>query len=286
MRKVKSNLRKKGVFIVQSMQPSPDERIMELFIMTDAVRRASAEDIAAVLPYPPYMRQDWKDDSRVPISATLVPRIFEFLGGNRILSMELHSAPQQGFFSGPWDIVPSTTATIPEIKKRDLSNSVISAADFGGHKRAKEFSKILGLGDEIIQGDKDHPVTELNQSNCKGLYGEVKGKDVIVVEDIIDSAGTIINFANLLHECGSESIRVVAPYGIFSTNKKGEKAIDRIRNSPIDEIIITNAIEPTPDVTASGKVTYVDIAPMIAEAMLCMHTGESISERLIFNGTK
>jgi len=286
MKKVESNLRKKGVFIIQSMQPTPGESAWELFIMIDAVRRASADDIAVVLAYPPYMRQDWKDKSRTPISATLLPRICEFLGVDRMLSMELHSAPQQGFFSGPWDIVPSSTAIVPEIKKRNFSNPIVAAADFGGHNRAKEFSRILGLGDKIAQGDKDHPVTELNQSTCEGLYGDVKDKDVLVHEDIIDTAKTIVNFTVLLRESGAKSITVIAPYGIFSTNKKGERAIDRICNSPIDEIITTNAIEPAPGVIESGIVTYVDIAPLYAEAMFCMHTGASISERLIFDKKK
>lgn len=284
--KVESNLRKKGVFIIESMHPSSDERAMELFAMVDAARRASAADIAVVLLYPAYMRQDWKDDSRVPITATIIPRVLEFLGVNRLLSMELHSDPQQGFFPGPWDIVPSSFVTIPEIQKRNFPNPIIGAADSGRQKRARDFSRILGLGDDIIKGDKDHPPTELNQSSSYGFTGNAEGKDVIIVEDMIDTGGTIIDIADILHKSGARSIRVVAPYGLFSTNKKGEKAIDRICKSPIDEIITTNAIEPTQDVIASGKVTYVDIAPLIAEAMLCMHTGESISERLIFDGTK
>lgn len=286
VKEVESNLRKKGVFILQSMHPSPDERIWEFFLMTDAAKRASAADIAGVFLYPPYMRQDWKDAPRVPISATLIPRIVGFLGVNRLLSMELHSDPQQGFFSGPWDIVPSTFVTIPEIKKRNLPNLTIAAADAGGYKRARNFSRAFGLGDEIIQGDKVHPVKELNQSTVHGFTGEIEGKDIIIVEDMIDTGGTIIGISNMLHQSGARSIRVVAPYGLFSTNAEGIKAIDRICDSPIDEIITTNAIEPKKDALACGKVTYVDVAPLIAEAMLCMHTGESISERLIFDGAK
>jgi ribose-phosphate pyrophosphokinase len=286
VKKVESNLRKKGVFIIQSMHPSPDEKIWEFFLMVDAARRASATDIAGVLLYPPYMRQDWKDESRAPISATLFPRIAEFLGVNRILSMELHSNPQQGFFSGPWDIVPSNFVTIPEIKKRNLPNLAIAAADAGGKKRARNYSRALGLGDEIIQGDKDHPVTKLNQTSLRGLTGQIEGKDIVIVEDIIDTFGTVDNAAKMLHALGANSIRVVAPYGLFSTDDKGRKAIDKIYDSPIDEVITTNAIEPKQDAIVSGKVTYLDVAPLFAEAMLCMHTGESISERLIFDGRK
>lgn len=282
--KVPFNLRKKGVFIIQSMHPEPDRRIMELIAMIDAVRKASAADIALVIPYLAYMRQDKKDDSRVPITAALIPEIVEGLGVDRMLTMDLHSEAQQGYFAGPWDTVPSTFVTIPEIQNLHLSNPVIAAPDAGGLRRAREFSKILGLGDNVIQGDKERPATTLNQSIIHRLNGEIEGRDVIIVEDIIDTAGTITSIAVMLHRSGARSITVVAPYGLFSTTRDGVRAIDRICNSPIDQIIVTNAIEPKQDAIASGKVKYVDVAPMIAEAMLCMHTGESVSERLILGG--
>lgn len=279
--KAHANLRKKGVFLLQSMQPHPDERLMEMYLMIDAARRASASDIAAVVFYPAYMRQDWKDQSRVPISATIPPRVFEFLGLNRMLSMELHSGAQQGFFDGPWDIVESNFVTVPEVLARHLKNPIVAAPDAGGRKRAKQFSRDMGLGDNVVQAIKDREVTKQNASKAVEFQGMVRGRDVIIVEDIIDTAGTIIQVAKMFAAEKPRSIRVVAPYGIFSTDKNGISAVKKIDDSPIDEIITTNAIDPKSDAKKSKKITYVDIAPMIAEAILCIHTGESISERLI-----
>lgn len=275
------NFRKKGVFIIQSFQPSPDERLMETFMMIDAVRRGSAEDIALVLPYLGYTRQDHKDDARVPISATIPPKMFQELGVDRMLSMELHSPAQQGYFDKPWDIVDSNFVTVPEILSRNFENPIIAAADAGGKKRAKAFSESMGLGDNVVQATKDRDVSKTNVSRAEGFDGNVYGKDVIIVEDIIDTSGTIIGVAKLFHADGARSIRVVAPYGLFSTDANGIRAIDKIEASPIDEIITTNAVEAKPDAIQSKKITYVDIAPMLAEAMLCIHTGESISKRLI-----
>ncbi|MBI5044563.1 MAG: ribose-phosphate diphosphokinase [Candidatus Levybacteria bacterium] len=286
LKTTQANLRKKGVFIIQSMQPSPDERLMEMYIMIDAVRRASADDIAGVITYPAYMRQDQKDLSRVPISATVPPRILQMLGLNRMLSMELHTGAQQGFFDGPHDIVDSSFVTVPEISSRHLANPIVAAADVGGTKRARNFSRLMGLGDRVIQGDKERDTGIENESKSHGVEGNVRGKDVIIVEDMIDTAGTLVDVAKALKQQGAESIRAVAPYGIFSTKIDPEtyqpiSAIQRIIDSDIDEIITTNAIPAQPGVVESGKVTYVDIAPMLAEAILCIHTGESISERLI-----
>lgn len=286
LRKSPANLRKKEVFLLQSMQPFPDERLMEMYLMIDAARRASAQDIAAVLFYPAYMRQDWKDQSRVPISATLPPRIFEFLGLNRMLSMELHSGAQQGFFDGPWDIVDSNFVTIPEVLTRKLKNPIVAAPDAGGRKRAKQFSRDMGLGDNVVQAIKDREVTKRNVSKAAEFQGMVRDRDIIIVEDIIDTAGTIIQVAKMFHAEKPRSITVVAPYGVFSKDRNGVSAIKKIEDSPIDEIITTNAIDPKSEAKRSKKITYVDIAPMIAEAILCIHTGESISERLMFSPEK
>lgn len=281
-----ANLRKKGVYILQSMQPSPDERLMEMYLMIDAVRRASADDIAGVLLYPPYMRQDQKDDSRVPISATIPPRFYEHLGLNRLLSMELHSGAQQGFFDRPWDIIDSNFLMIPEIASRNFTNPVVAAADAGGTKRARLFSQLLGFGDEVIQGSKEHFTDTENETKSHGFKGDVRGRDIIIVEDMIDTAGTIVDVSWAFHKEGAASITVVAPYPLFSTKidretRRATPAIERIIDSPIDEIITTNVITPKPGVKESGKVTYLDAAPMFAEAILCLHTGESISDRLI-----
>ncbi len=281
LKKSHANLRRKGVFLLQSMQPHPDERLMEMYLMIDAARRASASDIAAVLFYPAYMRQDWKDQSRVPISATIPPRIFEFLGLNRMLSMELHSGAQQGFFDGPWDLVESNFVTVSEVLSRKLKDPIVAAPDAGGRKRAKQYSRNLGLGDNVVQAIKDRDVTKRNFAKAAEFQGMVRGKDIIIVEDIIDTAGTIIQVAKMFQTEKPRSIRVIAPYGIFSTDKNGVSAIKKIEDSPIDEVITTNAIDPKSDAKRSKKITYVDIAPMIAEAILCIHTGESISERLI-----
>lgn len=283
---IKQNLRKKEVFLIQSMHPYPNDRIVELFLMVDAARRASADDIAAVMLYPPYMRQDHKDQSRTPISASLMPEILEKIGVNRLLTMDLHADSQQGYFRGPWDTVPASRVLVDEILKRKLPNPAIAAADTGGLKRARKFSQILELGDSVIQGDKERPPEQLGKSKSHGYNGEVRGKDIILVEDIIDTGGTILDIANKMHKNGARSIRVVAAYGLFSRKKRRRSAIQLINKSPIDEVMVTDAIKPKESALESEKITYVSIAPMIAEAMLCVYTGESISQRLILDPPK
>lgn len=289
--KPEESLGGKHVFLLQSMQPSPDERTMEFFIMLDAAIRAKAERITAVFPYLAYMRQDKKDGSRVPISATLIPNISQFLGLDGILTMELHSDAQQGFFRGPWDTIPSNYVTVPYIQSLNLASPVVAAADAGGRARAQLFSRQLGLGSDIVQGDKSRDIRQRNVSRTHGFNGEVEGRDIIIVEDMIDTAGSIAGnhvknkpgFAHMLHDAGANSIIAIAAYPILSPDGDGISAIDKIIHSPITQVVTTNAIELKPDARDAintGRLKVLDISTMLAEGMYRIHVGKSISDKL------
>ncbi|HEX8932158.1 MAG TPA: ribose-phosphate diphosphokinase [Patescibacteria group bacterium] len=273
--RIKPNLRRRKVFIIQSTSTPVNDHIMELLFMIDAAKRASSAEVIAVIPYYGYGRQDRKEMSRVPISSSVVASAIINAGADRILTLDIHSEQQEGFIAKPWDNIYGSYSILPELKKRQLTNLVIAAPDKGGMLRSTGYARILGC-DSLALVYKKRDIMLNNVSNTLAMIGNVKDSNVILVDDMIDTAGTIVNAANYIHKKGAKSIRVVATHGLFS-----DDAIKRINGSAIEEMIITDSIVQHKEVITSPKITIVSVAPLLAEAIRRIKTGESISNGLI-----
>ena len=273
--RIQHNLRRRTVFIIQPTSTPVNDHIMELLFMIDAAKRGSSAEVVAVIPYYGYGRQDRKEMSRVPISSSVVASAIVNAGADRILTLDIHSEQQQGFIAKPWDNIYGSYSILPELKKRQLSNVVIAAPDKGGMLRATGYARILGC-DSLALVYKKRDIMLNNVSNTLAMIGNVKDKNVLLIDDMIDTAGTIVNAANYIHGKGAKSIRVIATHGIFSGD-----ALKRINNSAIEEMIITDSIVQTPEVINNPKITIVSVAKLLAEAIRRIKTGESISKDLI-----
>ncbi|HZE87845.1 MAG TPA: ribose-phosphate diphosphokinase [Methylomirabilota bacterium] len=273
--RISKNLRRRMVFIIQPTATPVNDHIMELLFMIDAAKRASASEITAILPYYGYGRQDRKEMSRVPISSSVVASSIANAGADRIFTIDIHSEQQEGFVKKPWDNIYGSYSLLPAIKKKNLSNVVVAAPDKGGMLQATGYAKLLGV-DEIALVYKKRDIMLNNVSNTLAMIGNVKDKDVLLVDDMIDTAGTIVNAANHIHKKGAKSVRVVATHGIFSGD-----ALQKINSSAISEVITTDTISHRPEIRNSKKMTIVSVAPLIAEAIKRIKSGESISKDLI-----
>src|SRR5882724_12608610 len=273
--RISKNLRRRMVFIIQPTATPVNDHIMELLFMIDAAKRASASEITAILPYYGYGRQDRKEMSRVPISSSVVASSIANAGADRIFTIDIHSEQQEGFVKKPWDNIYGSYSLLPAIKKKNLSNVVVAAPDKGGMLQATGYAKLLGV-DEIALVYKKRDIMLNNVSNTLAMIGNVKDKDVLLVDDMIDTAGTIVNAANHIHKKGAKSVRVVATHGIFSGD-----ALKKINSSAISEVITTDTISHRPEIRNSKKMTIVSVAPLIAEAIKRIKSGESISKDLI-----
>lgn len=273
--RIKSNVRRRTVVIIQPTSTPANDHIMELILMIDAAKRASASEVVIVLPYYGYQRQDRKEMSRVPISSSVVASLFTHVGADRILTLDIHSEQQEGFTNKPWDNVFGSYSLIPEIKKRKLQNIVVAAPDKGGMVRATGYAKLLDAK-ELALVYKERDIRLHDVSNTLGMIGEVAGKDVLIVDDMISTGGTIVNAANYLKEKGAKSVRVAVTHGLFSGN-----ALQKITDSAIEEAIVTDSVAHSEDVLNNPKITIVSVAPLLAEAIKRIRTGESISKDLI-----
>lgn len=273
--RIESNLRRRSVFIIQPTSTPVNDHIMELLFMIDAAKRASSAEVIAVIPYYGYGRQDRKEMSRVPISSSVVASAIINAGADRILTLDIHSEQQEGFIAKPWDNIYGSYSILPEIKKRQLTNLVIAAPDKGGMLRATGYARLLGC-EALALVYKKRDILLNNVSNTLAMIGNVKDKNVLLVDDMIDTAGTIVNAANYMHKKGAKSIRVVATHGIFSGD-----ALKRINDSAIEEMIVTDSILQKKEVINNPKVTVVSVAKLLAEAIRRIKTGESISKGLI-----
>lgn len=273
--RIESNLRRRTVFIIQPTSTPVNDHIMELLFMIDAAKRASSAEVIAVIPYYGYGRQDRKEMSRVPISSSVVASAIVNAGADRILTLDIHSEQQAGFIAKPWDDVYGSYSILPEIRKRQLTNLVVAAPDKGGMLRATGYARLLGC-ESLALVYKKRDILLNNVSNTLAMIGNVKDKNVLLVDDMIDTAGTIVNAANHIHKKGAKSIRVVATHGIFSGD-----ALQKINSSAIEEMIITDSITQKKEVVNSPKVTVVSVSKLLAEAIRRIKTGESISKGLI-----
>lgn len=273
--KIPSNLRRRHVFIIQPTCPPVNDHLMELVFMIDAAKRSSAREVTAVVPYFGYARQDRKEMPHVPISASVVAGMIMNAGADRIVTIDIHSEQQQGFIKGPWDNLYGSYSLVPALKKKNLKNLVVASPDKSGMTRALGYARRLGAED-IAVVYKERDVSMSNKSEALDMIGKVTDKNVVIVDDMIDTGGTIVNAANFLKKNGAKSIRVITTHGLFSAD-----SLARIDKSQIDEVITTDTINHRKEVRVHKKITIVSVAPLLAEAVKRIETGESISKDLI-----
>ncbi len=273
---IPENLRRREVFIIQPTCPPVNDSIMELLLMIDAAKRSSASEITAVIPYFGYSRQDRKDRSRVPISAALMAGLIEYAGADRILTIDIHSEQEPGFVKIPWDNLYASYSLLPILKKHfGMGNLVVASPDKAGVLKATFYAELLDAnGLAIVYKERD--VTKKNESKALDIIGDVKDKDVLLVDDMIDTAGTICEAARLIKEKGAKSISAAATHGLFS-----DPALQKIEDSPIEKIFITDSVPIRGEMLKSSKLEVISVAKLLAEAINCIYNGDSISEKLI-----
>ena len=268
--KIEENVRGMDVFLIQPTSPPAHENLMELVIMVDALKRSSASRITAVIPYYGYARQDRRVRSeRVPISAKVVADILERSGIDRVLTVELHSEQIQGFFDIPVDNVYGTRIIHDDIIKQKLNDILIVSPDVGGVVRSRALAKVLDLSDlAIIDKRRD----EDNQSEVMNVIGEVKGKDCVLVDDMVDSAGTLCKAAKALKERGARKVYAYIVHPVLSGD-----AIKKINKSKLDQLVVTDTIPLSDSAKACKKIRVISLAPTLAEAIRRVNNEESIS---------
>lgn len=264
------NVRGRHVFVVQSTSAPPDAHLMELLIMSDALRRASCSSITAVLPYFGYARQDRRVYSnRVPISAKVVANALESVGVARILTIDLHSEQIQGFFNGPVDNIYASPALVADMWRRGHPNPIVVSPDVGGVVRARAIAKQLDDSDLAII---DKRRQRANESEVMNIIGDVAGKSCLIVDDMVDTAGTLCNAAIALKKAGAARVLAYATHPVLSG-----PALDRIAASALDEVVVTDTICLSEAAQACAKIRQVSIADLLAESMLRSALGQSVS---------
>lgn len=261
---INENIRGSDVFIVQPSCPPTNQNIMELLIMVDAVRRASAERITAVLPFFGYARQDRKDRPRVPITAKLVANLLVAAGVQRVLTVDLHAGQIQGFFDIPVDHLYAAPVLIKAIRERGIDDLVVVSPDVGGIKMTHSFAKTLGAPMAIVAKNR----VSAEEVEAHTVIGDVSGKNVLLVDDLTETAGTLTAATGLLVKHGAKAIYAAVSHAVL-----GERGLARLENSPIVELFATNSVPQ-----AKGpKVTTLDIAPLLASAISRIHDNESVT---------
>jgi len=265
---INENVRGVNSFVVQSTCTPVNESLMELLIMIDALKRASAGSIVAVIPYFGYARQDRKVKPRTPITAKLVADLISAAGADRVVAMDLHAGQIQGFFNIPFDHLYGMPVFLDELRHMSLDDVVVVSPDAGGVERARAFSKRLGGGMAII----DKRRSARNVSEVMNVVGDVKGKTAIIADDIIDTAGTLCNAAQAVMDAGAKSVMACASHPVFSG-----KAIERIQASPLTDVVVTNTIPLSDAGRACSKIKVLSVARLLGEAVKRIHHGDSIS---------
>ncbi|WP_340107873.1 ribose-phosphate pyrophosphokinase [Pikeienuella sp. HZG-20] len=268
------NVRNEEVFVIQSTSKPANDNLMELLIITDALRRASARRITAVMPYFGYARQDRKTAARTPISAKLVANLLTEAGVDRVLTMDLHAGQIQGFFDKPLDNLYAAPVFALDVKYnfKDLSDVIVVSPDVGGVGRARELAKRIGVGLAIVDKRRGAP----GEVESMTVIGDVSGKRCIIVDDICDTAGTLCKAADLLLGEGATEVHSYITHGVLSA-----PAVDRITSSAMKSLVITDSILATDEVKAAENIRIVSVAPLFAQAMLNVAAGNSVSS--LFN---
>jgi len=269
---IKENVRGVNCFVVQPTCSPVNDNLMELLVMIDALKRASAGSIVAVIPYFGYARQDRKSKPRTPISARLVADLLTAAGVDRVVAIDLHAGQIQGFFNIPVDHLYGMPVLMESLRSRFTSEAVIVSPDAGGVERARAYSKRLGSSLAII--DKRRPAP--NVSQVVNIIGDVRGRDAIIVDDMVDTAGTLTAAAQAVMEQGARNVYACATHAVLS-----DPAIERIMASPLKELITTDTVTPRTVVTNCPKVKILSVAKLLGEAVKRIHHGDSISSLFI-----
>jgi len=271
--KIEENVRGEEVFIIQPTSPPTNHHLMELFIMMDALRRASAKRITAVLPFYGYARQDRKDQPRVPITAKLVANLLVAAGANRILTMDLHAQQIQGFFDIPVDHLYAAPVMYEYLRTKKLSNLVVVSPDVGGLKMAHAYSQTLEAGLAIVAKRRK----SASEVESMAVIGEIRGKNVLLVDDLTETAGTLTSAAVLLKKKGARTILACVSHAILN-----DLGIQRLRKSSIDELITTDTVlRPAID---GVKITTLSVAGLLGEAIKRIHSNSSVNSLFEFKG--
>lgn len=271
--KIEENVRGVDVFVIQPTHP-PAENILELLLMIDALKRASADRITAVIPYYGYARQDRKDEPRVPISAKLIADLIVTAGADRVLTMDLHAEQIQGYFNVPVDHLYSTPILIDYFKQDEESlRELVVTSDVGRANRARGFAKRLGDEIPIAVVDKRRP--EPNQAEVVNIIGEVEGKVTLIFDDIIDTGGTILKATEALLRCKARKVMVCATHPVFSSD-----CVAKIAISKIDKVVVTDTID-LPATKKNDKIEVLSVSPLLAEAIARIHKGQSVSSLFV-----
>ncbi len=271
--KIDENVRGTDVFVIQSTSPPANQHLMEMFIMIDALRRASASRITAVLPFYGYARQDRKDQPRVPITAKLVANLLVAAGANRVLTMDLHAQQIQGFFDIPVDHLYAAPVLLEHISRQQTQNLVVVSPDLGGLKMAAAYSQTLGAELVIVAKRRKSPT----ETEAISVIGEIEGKNVLLVDDLTETAGTLVNAASLLKQRGARRIQACVSHALIN-----ELGIERLRKSEIDELITTDSVV-RPSIEGV-RITTLSVAGLLGEAIKRIYTNSSVTSLFEFKG--
>ncbi len=271
---IKENIRGEDVFVIESLSHPANDNLMELLVIMDALKRASAKRITAVIPYYGYARQDRKPGPRTPISAKLVANLITTAGADRVLTLDLHAEQIQGFFDIPTDNLFAGPVFSKDIKEKyDIGNLVAVSPDIGGVVRARAIANKIGASIAIVDKRRSKP----GESEVMNIIGDVKGKDCIILDDIIDSAGTISNAANRIMDLGAKSITSYVTHGVLTG-----KALERINNSQLSELVITNSINNQDILSNGNKIRSIDVSTLLGEAIKRISEESSVSSLFDF----
>jgi len=269
---IEDNVRGMDVFVVQSTCTPVNRSLMELLIMMDAIKRASAERITAVIPYYGYARQDRKVAPRVPITAKLVADLITTAGANRILTVDLHAGQIQGFFNIPVDHLYSAPVMVEFIKEKYTDNLVIVSPDAGGVERARAFAKRLGSNLAIIDKRRPQP----NESNIMNIIGDIEGKTALLLDDMVDTAGTLSQSANALIEKGATKVVACCTHPVLSG-----QAVEKINQSALQDLVVTDTIPLAKEAQSCSKIVVLSVAELLGEAIKRIHSNDSVSSLFV-----
>lgn len=266
---VNESVRGTHVFVIQSTCPPVNDNLMQLLILIDALKRASVASVSAVIPYYGYARQDRKVAPRTPITAKLVANLLQAAGVDRVVSLDLHAGQIQGFFDVPFDNLYGLEVLVDHIRPQVGDDAVVVSPDAGGVLRARSFARHLRANLAII--DKRRP--KANESAVMNIIGEVSGCDCVIVDDMVDTAGTLVNCATALKEAGAKKVIAASTHGVLSG-----PAIDRLKASVLDKLIVTDTVPVSKEKQEKGRVEVVSCAGLLAEAIKRIHVGDSVSQ--------
>ncbi|MCA2960524.1 MAG: ribose-phosphate pyrophosphokinase [Silvanigrellales bacterium] len=269
---IESNVRGRDVFVIQPTCAPANENIMELLVIIDALKRASADRITAVVPYYGYGRQERKSAPRTPITAKLVANLLQSAGVDRLLTMELHTSAVQGFFDVPVDHLFSKATFYDHLSRMDLDNPIVVSPDAGGVERARALAKLLNCGLAIVDKRRDKP----GESRVMHLIGDVKDKTAILVDDIADTAGTLAQAANALKEKGALKVYACITHPVLSG-----PAVERIQGSAIETLFVTDTIPLKPHAVACDKIRVLSVSELLGKAIRRIHNSDSVSNLFI-----